>query len=108
LSVYENVDELEKMFSKNMFDDSELKPLLLELLGLSGHKPLDCVGTVEEIRAATRNALKDYGSSALLAGIEEDKISGRSTDELVRTFGEHAIPAEIEQPLIKMVKELLS
>ena len=49
LSPWITEKELVQIFDKNMLDDDELKQLFLELTGATGHKPLDCVGTPEEI-----------------------------------------------------------
>lgn len=44
--------ELLKIFKKNLFNDPDLLPIFADLLGLGKIKPLDCVGTPEETRAA--------------------------------------------------------
>lgn len=52
---------LEKLFSgKNLLLDSSLKQTYLQLLGIDGDKPLECVGEVKESRAAMRLAQKNY------------------------------------------------
>lgn len=52
------------MFGSNFFEDEKLLPLYRELLGLERFKPFECVGTVDEVKAAfllarKRGDLKD-------------------------------------------------
>lgn len=43
-----------QIFSHDLFDDKSLLPLFSELLGISGIKPFECVGTNEEMILALR------------------------------------------------------
>jgi hypothetical protein len=43
---------VERMFEKNIFEDSSTIPLFKQLLGLEGFKPFECVGTAEETKQA--------------------------------------------------------
>lgn len=52
LSPFISLDKLEKIFGKNLFNDTELLPIFKQLSGLSEEKPFDCVGTIREVRAA--------------------------------------------------------
>jgi 7-cyano-7-deazaguanine synthase in queuosine biosynthesis len=45
---------------RNIFADEDMKPIIEELLGISGHKPLECVGEIAETRLAI-NMAKDTG-----------------------------------------------
>ncbi len=45
-------DTLRNMFGGNFFEDEKLLPLYRELLGLEKFKPFECVGTVNEVKAA--------------------------------------------------------
>ena len=45
-------DTVEKIFEKNIFEDSSTIPLYKQLLGLEGFKPFECVGTPEETTQA--------------------------------------------------------
>lgn len=46
-----NSDEMKQIFNHNLFEDEALLPLFRELLGISGHKPFECVGTAREVAA---------------------------------------------------------
>jgi len=52
LAAFLEEKEVEHIFSKNLFDLPELKITFLELLGRKNIKPLECVGSVEEVEAA--------------------------------------------------------
>lgn len=41
-----------KIFGHNLFDDKNLLPLMMELSGQAESKPMECVGTFDEMRAA--------------------------------------------------------
>lgn len=47
---------LELFGGKDIFADEEMKPVIEELLGISGHKPLECVGEIAETRLAVQMA----------------------------------------------------
>ncbi len=52
LSPFVNDENLVKIFSKNLLDDIELKPVFDELIGIGVTKPFECVGTLEDVNAA--------------------------------------------------------
>ncbi len=61
-----NYDELVGLFGgKNLLADSKLKDYFLALLGIEGIKPFECVGTVDELRAAYHLAIVKDGRNKL-------------------------------------------
>ncbi len=52
LGAWISKKELIGIFQKNLYNDASLLPLFLELLGISGHKPFECVGTTKEVSMA--------------------------------------------------------
>lgn len=52
MAVFEPPEIMIQIFGRNLLDDAKLKGLCAELLGLSGIKPFECVGEVEESRWA--------------------------------------------------------
>jgi hypothetical protein len=48
-----------KIFGKNLFENINLLPLMKELLGETGCKPFECVGTFAETRVAFYLSLED-------------------------------------------------
>jgi hypothetical protein len=47
-----------KIFGENLFEKPKLLKTMRELLGVSGHKPFDCVGTYKETKEALSMAIK--------------------------------------------------
>jgi hypothetical protein len=45
-------DDTQKIFSQELYENSELIKLYKELLGIDGIKPFECVGTNEEVAYA--------------------------------------------------------
>lgn len=104
-----SVEQLTDIFGRNLFEDVELKPLLASLLGLSGHKPLDCVGTIDELRAVTRLLLNAEGTHPwpLLTDLSTSDIPGPSIDELVNERGPANLPPELETVIANFVTQQL-
>ncbi len=99
-------NDLEGMFNGNLFEHETLLPLFRELLGISGHKPFECVGTPEETAAAfilAHNKGEMEGTPAMKMFLEECLPEITEPDEMIgeamlqRT--NHAIP-EVFLPLV--------
>ena len=52
LSPFLEPDALRAIFGEDLTDKESLLPAMRELCGLSAEKPFECIGTVEEVRAA--------------------------------------------------------
>jgi len=100
-------NDLEGVFNGNLFEDESLLPLYRELLGVTGHKPFECVGTPEETAAAfvmahNRGELEDTAAMKMFLDdvmpeiIEPDEIIG----EAMLQRPKHAIPDQF-LPLLK-------
>lgn len=107
LSSFLPVRELETIFGRNLFEDASLRLLLEELLGLQGHKPLDCVGTIDELRAVTRQALRRHPQAAILTELSAQAIPGPDIETLMQTVGNGAIPTELRAPIQDFVAKQL-
>jgi hypothetical protein len=95
LSAKLPVSSLEQIFERNLFDDTSLRPTLDALLGLSGHKPLDCVGTTDELRAVTRLALGTGANHPLLDGLRPQDIPGPDIPTLLHERSSSNLPPEL-------------
>ncbi len=85
---------LEELFSgKNLLKDPELIPTYRQLLGIEGHKPLECVGEIKESRAAMRLAFKTYPELAQTYQFELPE------EYNYKTLGVHDMPAEVYQQI---------
>lgn len=61
LSPFVKQTELEELFEgKNLLLSADMENVYRQILGIEGHKPLDCVGEVKEARAAMRLAQEKY------------------------------------------------
>ena len=49
-----------EIFGSNFFEHGELKNYFNELVGLSKHKPFECVGTEEEAKLAAALSINNY------------------------------------------------
>jgi len=90
LSPFLAKEQLTRIFGNDMFADASQIQGYRELLGLSGHKPFECVGEIEESRYALRMALEnpDWRSSDMLLELNK---------ELAATS-----PERIEAPLLPL------
>jgi len=66
LSVFLAKKELEIIFGKNLYQDKKLLPLFRDILGFGKMKPLDCVGTFQESRAALYLASRKFKSDLVI------------------------------------------
>ncbi|MEM9233190.1 MAG: hypothetical protein AAGA69_03010, partial [Pseudomonadota bacterium] len=67
LSPFITKAEAREIFGDSFLDRAALQPLYEQLLGLSEHKPWDCVGTIDECRAALWGAGRSNAFSSTTA-----------------------------------------
>lgn len=79
--------ELEKLWRKNLLLDPTLVTTYQNLLGISGNKPLDCVGEIKESRAAMQLTQQHYPGLSY----EFDIPKGYS----YKNLAEHSMPEEV-------------
>ncbi|MHB1865365.1 MAG: hypothetical protein ACYCPS_04390 [Candidatus Saccharimonadales bacterium] len=61
LTPFIKESELKKLWNgRNLLLDENLLPIYLQLLGIEGDKPLDCVGEIKEARSAMKLCFKVY------------------------------------------------
>ncbi|MFH1255146.1 MAG: Mur ligase family protein [bacterium] len=86
--------ELLGIFKKNLFAEKELLPVFGDLLGFGKSKPFDCVGTVEESRAALFLASKKYKSEIAVKNfLPRIKNPQKLVKQVFKTAQAAAIPA---------------
>jgi UDP-N-acetyl-alpha-D-muramoyl-L-alanyl-L-glutamate epimerase len=93
---------LEAMFGANLFDSPGLQREYRRLLGLEGFKPFECVGTVEETRAAfyLASQRREHGDTAAMRCFEAEALPlvidpDRLVAECLTSSAEHALPDEL-------------
>ncbi len=107
LSPFISKDGLIRIFGSDLFEDVSLRPLLDQLCGIADNKPLECVGTIEEVNAALRRVIslyKDAGRELpeLLnyyysTGVYSD-FDGKDFQELLDAFdGHHCLKTGMEK-----------
>ncbi|MDD2676149.1 MAG: hypothetical protein PHP75_01570 [Methylacidiphilaceae bacterium] len=89
---------LDKLFGRELLEDSSLAPLFLSLLGGEGSKPFACVGTTAESRAAAA-ALMRQPRPPLLVRLAKERglleAGVPSMEELLSSWNpHHAVPPE--------------
>lgn len=100
LSPFVEQNVLTKIFSKNLLNDLSLKPILMELTGVSDVKPFECVGTVSEVNAALarfkNSSFYSETNSSLLQLKEFSFLSNNNDfDEILAQFNdENNLPLE--------------
>lgn len=71
LSAFLETDEMIKIFGVNLYEKIELLDIFKQLIGLSKHKPFECVGTIDEINIALNMAMKKHKHIGLLKYYQE-------------------------------------
>lgn len=93
-------EEVRRIFTIDFLNEGSLTQLFLELLGVEGEQPLDCVGTVEELTLSV-NLLAQAGrySNTLLMKLAHERGVVREADwqqtlhELLKLQPDEALPA---------------
>ena len=91
LSPFIEHRELEKLWHKNLLLDPTLVITYQNLLGISGNKPLDCVGEIKESRAAMQLAQESYPGLAYEFDIPADYS--------YQNLAEHSMPDNLYELL---------
>ena len=60
LRPYITHEDVITIFGRDLYEDISLIPLYEELLGQSGHKPFECVGTHDEVILSLQRAVEKY------------------------------------------------
>ena len=99
LTPFIDREELELIWGKNLLLEPKLEPIYRNLLGISGNKPLDCVGELKESRAAMRLAQKIYS--------ELYKYSFEIPESYnYRKIGNHSMPVALFNKIINKLKSM--
>jgi len=57
------MEELIRIFGKNLYDETELLESFKELTGISNVKPFECVGTIDEVNFSLINTIRNHSGS---------------------------------------------
>ncbi|RJR29778.1 hypothetical protein C4564_01720 [Candidatus Microgenomates bacterium] len=89
-----------EIFGKNLLADPQLVPVYEELLGISGFKPFECVGTPEETQFAFYKVWqkKEYADDVAIKLFENKVLANIDVKEIEKRVyqkHEHRIPKEM-------------
>lgn len=108
LSPFISTEELIKIFGEDMFNKESMLPYLDELVGKSDVKPFECVGTVDEVKAALFKTIERYDGKPLPLLLEYFKGSelydnslSEIFDKIMKTFDENNFLSYNEQDILK-------
>ncbi len=91
-------ERLDRIFGLDLFADPAQIPGYLEILGIDGHKPFECVGEVEESLVALGLLARQPGGSgspvvtALVAAVPSEAWAAASDSEVFTPGGPHFVP----------------
>lgn len=118
LSPFVSLDELNKIFGRDMLNDRKMLGYFTELIGKSEHKPFECVGSIDEVNLAVSLAVRRLESDKkpLPLLFEEYRKSGIYQPETIdmrnnsccKSFNrQNLLPEEFENILTREMERLL-
>lgn len=105
-------EEVQRIFTIDFMNQASLETLFLELVGVEGEPPLDCVGTVEEL-ALSVNLLAQanrYTDTTLMKlaherGVITDASWQDELQDLLRLSPEQALPEVLQATITRYLQE---
>ncbi len=108
LSPFIDRKKLNGIFGKDLFDDTSLKPILMELSGNSAIKPFECVGTINEVNAALARSIKESSENKDRALLFIDELSYlNQNNEIENILGEFNEDNNLPQKFLNILKSAL-
>jgi hypothetical protein len=104
LSPFVPMQRLNQIFGQFIYDNQSLIPVLDELRGRSVTKPFECVGTVEEVEAATQQLLKNHPyllTSKLFSQLTDIENSETGIEHLLSGFDEQHFLLPMFEKIVK-------
>lgn len=104
------------IFGQNLLDNPELTDTFNELIGVSSHKPLDCVGTIDEISTSVGAIIaqnKFSGSRLIKTAAESGKYQDSDyfvnrLNELANNLSPDLLPTEIRDIMHSSIQGALA
>ncbi len=108
LSPFIDRKKLNGIFGKDLFDDTSLKPILMELSGNSAIKPFECVGTINEVNAALARSIKESSENEDRALLFIDELSYlNQNNEIENILSEFNEENNLPQKFLNILKSAL-
>ncbi len=110
LAPWLSEDDLLKIFGRNFLDEKHLEDLFLRLVGKKDHPPLDCVGTVDELKASLNSTIQQgkFIDSHLVKMVLEDEFVSPdkpTVEKFLDLESEEAFPPSLREKLIKTMSK---
>lgn len=103
LAAFLEKEKTVSIFKKDLFNDSKLEDIFLEILGEKNFKPLECVGTKEEsILAMQKIVLKGDFSKSYFVKKYGDKYNKASEDlekKMMKFYEENFVTKDIKEEI---------
>ncbi len=118
LSPFLSLDELTKIFGRDLLNSPDMENYFIELIGRSEHKPFECVGSIDEVNLAISLAIKqilrEKGKLPLLfekyleQGLYDPESLVQRNEKYCSGFSEdNLLPEKFEKILTKEMERLL-
>lgn len=118
LSPFLSFGELQAIFGKDMLNDPAMEDYFTELIGLSEHKPFECVGSIDEVNLAVTLAVmkaeKNGEKLPLLfenykkTGLYDPKSADKKNQDICAFYSnENILPDSFREILTKEMERLL-
>lgn len=86
-------ENLLNIFGENLLEKKNLKPLIKAMLGETGKKPLECIGTIEETKMAFYLSTKKLGkyNGNILSGWDKDNFAPKEKQQWLKEAYENIL-----------------
>jgi hypothetical protein len=103
-------DDLLRIFGRNYLEEESLEDLFLRLIGKKDHPPLDCVGTVDELKASLNSVLQQgrFLDAYLSTLVQSDDFIGPDKPIVGKFLDfetEEALPRTLRDTLLELMKQ---
>ncbi|HUB94037.1 MAG TPA: hypothetical protein VMB52_06050 [Verrucomicrobiae bacterium] len=107
--------DVARVFTIDFLNEASLAQLFLELTGVEGHPPLDCVGTPEELTVSINMLARDgrYHDTALMKlaaerAVIHDADWDAELHKLLKLQPDEAVPEELQNSIKTQLQERVS
>jgi UDP-N-acetyl-alpha-D-muramoyl-L-alanyl-L-glutamate epimerase len=115
LAPWMSDEDVARTFTMDFLNQADLQNLFLELTGVEGEPPLDCVGTVEEL-VLSMNLLaraSRYSDTVLMQlayerGVIQEKDWDAELDVMLQLQPDEALPSSLRQDTTNFLQEQLA
>ncbi len=118
ISPFVSKDRLTEIFGRDLLNEPDMQQYFKELLGLTEHKPFECVGSIDEVKLAVTLAIRSYEASKtelpllfrdfVSLGLYQPDLADHKLTEYCSSYNsENLLPEEFEIILKNEMERLL-